>query len=65
MRDTTRERTSGTAGLVNVTSLAAVGVDSAAAGDAVQLEIYRDVGDAADTINANDLQLVMVQVELP
>lgn len=57
--------TSGTAGLVNVTTLSSVGIDSAAAGDLVQLELYRDVGDAADTINSNDLQVLSVQVELP
>lgn len=57
--------TSGTAGLVNVTTLSAVGIDSAAAGDLVQLELYRDVGDSADTINSNDLQVLSVQVELP
>lgn len=57
--------TSGTAGLVNVTTLSAVGIDSAVEGDLVQLELYRDVEDAADTINANDLLVLSVQIELP
>lgn len=57
--------TSGTAGLVNRTTLSAVGVDSAAAGDLVQIEVYRDVGDAADTINSNDLQILAVVLEAP
>ncbi len=57
--------TSGTAGLVNRTTLSAVGVDSAAEGDLVQIEVYRDVGDAADTINSNDLQILAVILEAP
>jgi hypothetical protein len=57
--------TSGTAGLVNTTTLSAVGVDSAAAGELVMLELYRDTGDAADTINSNDLQVFGIRVNLP
>lgn len=54
--------TSGTAGTIMTTTLSAVGLDSAAAGDGVVLEVYRDVGDSADTINGNDLQLHSVEV---
>jgi hypothetical protein len=51
--------------LVNTTTLSAVGVDSAAAGELVMLELYRDTGDAADTINSNDLQVFGIRVNLP
>lgn len=57
--------TSGTAGTIMTTTLSSVGFDSAAAGDGIVLEIYRDVGDAADTINSNDLQLHTVEVRVP
>lgn len=53
--------TSGTAGTVMTTTLSAVGLDGAVAGDQVWLEVYRDVGDAADTINSNDLELHSVE----
>lgn len=54
--------TSGTAGTINTTTITAVGLDSAAAGDGIVLEVYRDVGDSADTINSNDIQLHTVEV---
>lgn len=56
--------TSATAGTVMTTTLSAVGLDSAVAGDGIWLEVYRDVGDAADTINSNDLELHSVEVRV-
>lgn len=53
---------SGTAGTTVVTSIGSVSLDSASAGDVVVMKVYRDVGDAADTINSNDLQLMSVEV---
>lgn len=50
--------TSGTAGLIVTTTLNAVGLDSAVMGDFVMLDVYRDTGDLADTVNSNDLQLI-------
>lgn len=53
---------SGTAGTTVSTSIGSISLDSASAGDVVIMEVYRDVGDAADTINSNDLQLMSVEV---
>lgn len=54
--------TSGTAGTKMVTTLPAVGLDGAVAGDEVATEVYRDSSDGADTINLNRLELHSVEV---
>lgn len=54
--------TSATAGLVTTLSLPSIDTDSAVAGDFVQINIYRDVGDAADTVNSNDIEIIGVEV---
>jgi hypothetical protein len=61
----TTAATSGTAGLVTAVTMVNVPVDGASPGDLVQLEIYRDTTDAADTVNSNDIQVLGVRVNLP
>lgn len=53
---------SGTAGTTVATTLSGVNLDGTAGGEIAILEVYRDVGDAADTINSNTLQLPSVEV---
>lgn len=62
--DTATEGTSatnGTSGVITVTSLTLTNIDSVAAGDSYRLKVYRDVGDAADTM-AGDAEIVAVEV---
>ncbi len=54
--------TSATAGTVMTTTLSGVSLDGAVAGDQVWTEVYRDVGDSADSINANDLEFLSAEV---
>lgn len=54
--------TSGTAGLVTSLTLSSIGIDSATEGEFIQINIYRDVSDAADTVNSNDIELIGVEV---
>jgi hypothetical protein len=56
---------SATPGTVVTTSLSSVGVDSATAGEFVMVEIYRDVTDSADTVNADDALLLGVRFVIP
>lgn len=53
---------SATAGTTVSTTLSAVNLDGLAGGEVGILEVYRDTGDAADTINSNDIQLLSVEV---
>ncbi len=53
---------SATAGTTVVTTLSAVNLDGLVGGEVGILEVYRDNGDAADTINSNDIQLMSVEV---
>lgn len=53
---------SGTAGTTVVTSIGSVNLDGTAGGEVAILEVYRDTGDGADTINSNTLQLMSVEV---
>lgn len=53
---------SATAGTTVSTTLSAVNLDGLAGGEVGILEVYRDTGDAADTINSNDIQLMSVEV---
>lgn len=53
--------TNGTSGIQTTTTLTITTIDSLAAGERYRLKVYRDVGDAADTM-AGDAQLVSVEV---
>lgn len=53
---------SATAGTTVATTLSAVNLDGLVGGEVGILEVYRDTGDAADTINSNDIQLLSVEV---
>lgn len=53
---------SGTAGTVVVSTTGNVGLDSAVAGDAVEIDVYRDTGDAGDTVDSNDAELLAVEI---
>lgn len=53
--------TSGTSGIDAVTEITATTIDSLAAGGRYRLKVYRDVGDAADTM-AGDAQILAVEV---
>lgn len=53
---------SGTSGTTVATTLSAVSLDSASPGDTVVVEVYRDVGDGADTINSDKGQVLSVEV---
>ncbi len=57
----------GTAGYPVFTELTFTGNDigdTLAAGDAFRLKVYRDVSDAADTVNSNDAELIAVEMRL-
>lgn len=57
----------GTAGYPVFTELTFTGNDlgdTLAAGDAFRLKVYRDVADAADTVNSNDAELIAVEMRL-
>ena len=53
--------TSGTSGIPSVTSITCTTIDSLAVGEMYRLKIYRDTGDAADTM-AGDAELLTVEV---
>lgn len=53
--------TSGTSGIITTTAITVTTIDSVAAGEPFRLKVYRDVGDAADTM-AGDAELVAVEV---
>lgn len=53
---------SGTAGTVVVSTTGNVGLDSAVAGDAVEIDVYRDTGDAGDTVDSNDAELLAIEI---
>lgn len=53
---------SGTAGTVVVSTTGNVGLDSAVAGDAVEIDIYRDTGNAGDTADSDDAELLAVEI---
>jgi hypothetical protein len=53
---------SGTAGTVVVSTTGNVGLDSAVAGDAVEIDVYRDTVDAGDTVDSNDAELLAVEI---
>ena len=53
--------TSGTSGIPSVTSITCTSIDSLAVGEMYRLKIYRDTGDAADTM-AGDAELLTVEV---
>lgn len=53
---------SGTSGTVVVSTTGNVGLDSAVAGDAVEIDIYRDTGNAGDTVDSNDADLLAVEI---
>ena len=53
--------TNGTSGIPNTTSITCTAIDSVAAGETYRLRIYRDTGDAADTM-AGDAELLTVEV---
>lgn len=53
---------SGTAGTVVVSTTGNVGLDSAVAGDAVEIDVYRDTGNAGDTADSDDADLLAVEI---
>ena len=53
--------TNGTSGIPSVTSITCTTIDGVTVGDAFRLKIYRDTGDAADTM-AGDAELITVEV---
>ncbi len=53
--------TNATSGIPNVTSITCTSIDSLAVGEMYRLKIYRDTGDAADTM-AGDAELLTVEV---
>lgn len=53
--------TNGTSGIVTVTAITITTIDSIAAGEPYRVLVYRDVGDAADTM-AGDAELVSVEI---
>ena len=52
--------TNGTSGIPSVTSITCTTIDGVTVGDAFRLKIYRDTGDAADTM-AGDAELITVE----
>jgi hypothetical protein len=52
--------TNGTSGIPNVTSITCTSIDGVTAGDMYRLRIYRDTGDAGDTM-AGDAELLTVE----
>jgi hypothetical protein len=54
--------TNGTSGIVTVTNITCTTIDSLAAGDLFRLRVQRIGGDAADTMNSSDAELVAVEV---
>lgn len=53
--------TNGTSGIITVTEITCTNIDSITAGDAYRVKIYRDTGDAADTMSG-DAELVRVEI---
>lgn len=51
-----------TSGIPSTTTITLTTIDSIAAGEPFAVRIYRDTGDAADTIDSNDLQLMVVDI---
>jgi hypothetical protein len=54
--------TNGTSGIVTVTNITCTNIDSLAAGDLFRLRVQRIGGDAADTMNSSDAELIAVEV---
>lgn len=61
--EATTATTSATAGIPTTTSLTTTNLDGLVAGEPFRLLIYRDTGDAADTINSDDLQVIGVNLK--
>jgi hypothetical protein len=53
--------TNGTSGITSLTSITCTAIDGVTVGDTYRLKIYRDTGDAADTM-AGDAELITVEV---
>jgi hypothetical protein len=51
-----------TSGIPSTTTITLTTLDGLVAGEPFAFRIYRDTGDSADTINSNDLQLMVVDI---
>jgi hypothetical protein len=57
--------TSGTSGIVNLTTITATTIDSLVAGDQFRIKVYRDADDATNDTMTGDAELVAVELREP